>query len=471
MNYLNNIYINYINHVDIIKLSFSMKIADHKNILIVILVLIAFSLVSVAIFESFLGNNETSDADQPTSDQTTMTTKIKESSLLKGMTYVSQETAFFCHYASCTMMFKYLQIDTSLREVLYYSGIGYSSLYQNPLLIGSYILSQQPEDIEFLSSLYGLSVTLWYPDPEEVYGETQQWSEYWLRIKQNISNNNPLETSVDPLDLPSLQKQFDLSEEKWKSFQSTPHSIVIVGYNEDNNTVCYFDPLAKYLGDETYGTYAWMSIHTFKEAVTTSTGTKYLLISFSKTTDPLPKNEAFQKAHERNIQRLQGNYPAYSDIFSKLGANFVFGTSASNALKQDFGRGLSHRIKTILLYKIIGKSYRKQNRRTSIYCLLHKIPLSIVHTLFTSESEFYRIGIEKQYIAHYLEEIGKSHEANLFEQEAELWSELSQHYEKFMKRGFLIRLPRALFIMKTMENIMEETLSIEHSIISSQTIY
>lgn len=448
--------------------------AKQKKILIVITILIALSLLSVVIMESLLSNTETPNTDQLTSDQTT-TTKIKVSSLLEGVHYVSQETGFFCHYASCTMIFKYFNIDTSLREVLYFSGIGYSSLCQSPIFLGGYLLSQQPDDIEFLASLYGLSFSFWYPEIDELSDEKQYWPEYWLRIKQNISNDIPIATGVDPMDHPSLQKQFDVSEDAWEKFQSMAHSIVIVGYNESNNTVCYFDPIAKYLGNAKYGIYAWMSINNFKEAVTSNTGTKYLISSFKKTTDPLPKSEAFKKAHKRNIERLKGNFSAYGGIFSKYGENFVFGISASNALKQDFGRGLQHRIKTILFYKITGKAYRRQNRRSSIHCLLNKIPISVSKTISPYESEYYRISIEKQYAAEYLKSLNSSFrcgsEVAFLEQEAEMWSEISNYYEKFIKRGFLIRLPRAILIVKTMENIMKDIISIEESIITSTTSY
>ena len=86
------------------------------------------------------------------------------------------------------MIFQYLGIDTNLREVLYYSGVGYSLIPREnvPLVEGGTVVAQSPENMEFLSSIYGLSFSYWLPDTA-LLSDEKCWQEYWLRVKENIS--------------------------------------------------------------------------------------------------------------------------------------------------------------------------------------------------------------------------------------------------------------------------------------------
>ena len=50
----------------------------------------------------------------------------KNFSIIENFPYVSQETNFYCTYACPTMIIKYFGINTSLYEVMFNSGVGYS---------------------------------------------------------------------------------------------------------------------------------------------------------------------------------------------------------------------------------------------------------------------------------------------------------------------------------------------------------
>ena len=82
---------------------------------------------------------------------------------------------------------------------------------------------------------------------------------------------------------------------------------------------------------------------------------------------------------------------------------------------------------------------------------------------------FDRIAMEKQYAANYLKnleiESNYNQEANLLEREIRYWTQLSYNYDIFLKRGFVLSLPRSIYIMKQMENAIDNIISIEEDII------
>ena len=58
------------------------------------------------------------------------TNKAYERHIIDNVPYVSQETGFYCAYACYTMLLNSFEdIDTTLQEVVYYSGVGYSLIY------------------------------------------------------------------------------------------------------------------------------------------------------------------------------------------------------------------------------------------------------------------------------------------------------------------------------------------------------
>lgn len=361
--------------------------------------------------------------------------------------YVSQETGFFCSYASNTIVFQYYNIDTTLEEVLYYSGVGYSSYYTStPFVFGGYGVCQSSNDSRFLGELFGLSFNISISD---------NWNQYWINAKENISYGIPVITTVNPFNLPLFD--FNNEETKYKS----AHGIVIVGYNESNQTVCYNDPAAEIY--EKNGYHVWININDFKEAVENTLASKYLIATFVKVSDPLPEEEAFELAHERNIERLKGNIEYYNELLEILKSfieidNIELGVHASESLKEDFGRGFNNRIKTIFVYRLMSKQYKLQKIINIFNFYIQDIPLIQSNNL----NHFNMIAIEKQYTAEYLNSIDNE-ESQLFDQEAEYWFKLSDYYNKFMKRH--VFLPGSIYLINRMKKTMDDIISIENEII------
>jgi len=137
-------------------------------------------------------------------------TAYPDSYLIEGVPYVGQETSFFCAYASYTMLLNNFEnINTTLQEVIYYSGVGYSLIYPSVIKermpLSGTAVSQSPEDVEFLTSLFGLARKPWSPEMDST-PEDKYWQEYWTKVKENISNNVPVLTSVDPFKLSSFRR-------------------------------------------------------------------------------------------------------------------------------------------------------------------------------------------------------------------------------------------------------------------------
>ena len=108
---------------------------------------------------------------------------------------------------------------------------------------------------------------------------------YLPKLKENISQDIPFITSVNPFDLPSIQNQYNLPELFWNAIPGG-HAIVIVGFNETNQTVCYNDPAAGYFGGDSFGTYAWMTYETLKKAISRTHGDTFSIWRFVKINEP-----------------------------------------------------------------------------------------------------------------------------------------------------------------------------------------
>ena len=104
---------------------------------------------------------------------------------------------------------------------------------------------------------------------------------YWNKIKENVSNNNPVLTFNDPVILSSIRnsisKELNLPKSFWDILPDilwdffpclNNHMILIVGFNENNNSICYNDPATDLFGDPKCGTYAWMDKNKFLVKVT-----------------------------------------------------------------------------------------------------------------------------------------------------------------------------------------------------------
>jgi len=393
---------------------------------------------------------------------------VLEKHIIKDVPYVEQETNFFCDYACKTMIFNYLGLNTTLDEVLFYSGCAYSLLYPNVfskyMPTGGYLLCQ---DTDFIASLFGLGSNQWYIITAE---HDDCWSEYWPRVKENISAGHPVLTSVDPFSLSSVRKQFDFGSKLWDLIPPGGHGVVIVGFNESNQSVCFNDPSTGCFGNYNDGVYAWMKIDDFKEAVRRTTAKIHLITTFKKISEPSEEKQAFNAAHDRNIECLKGNLSAHSQniIDSKNVYDFDLGINSLRRFKNECNQGLLHIRRIMKAYK--GRSLNQLilTNALKIISVFYNMPSSFDEML--TQNEFERIAIEKEYVASYLQ--NNSHisdsclfDADLFIQEAEKWMELSELYSTFMGKGLRNNL---YFTKKTLEkitNTLDEIIKLEEKII------
>ena len=118
-----------------------------------------------------------------------------------------------------------------------------------------------------------------------------------------ISEDIPVQTHLNPYKLTFWNARFNFSNETiWG------HAVVIVGYNDSNNSICYNDPSAAIYNESENGTYIWEKNEVFKEAVETG-GLIYRIWTFEKSLyfNMPSRLERFQKFHEYNIKRLKGD--------------------------------------------------------------------------------------------------------------------------------------------------------------------
>ena len=248
--------------------------------------------------------------------------ETNDSHIIEGVPLITEEKPSRCPYISATMIFQYYGINTTVSEVLHHSGGGYSFTYTNlyPLRLWSgYMFSVGPDDRSFLADLFGLSYNNWYTISKTRSDEC--WEEYWARVKHNITRDIPVMTLIN---------MNELNNDPNEIFY--PDVIVLVGFNESNETVCCHIPNS--------GSYIYYPKENLKNAIfqiylnDKISRTIYCLDTFENISKPpLPKEECFLKAHKRNIERMKGNRSAYDQEF--FGGLRIFGINALENLKRD----------------------------------------------------------------------------------------------------------------------------------------
>jgi len=208
-----------------------------------------------------------------------ITSNLKESHII-NVPYVGQ-TGPYCAYASFTSILKYNGINVNESDLLYVTGAGHSLAFPGhrpiePILkFKKNIVNRAPEsgymismETDFICSLYGLSFNKWSIGRQSKLSPIEKWDLYWPRVKENISNDIPVVTSAHNCYLKSVIDMLDelVGDSKIINLLkiiSSSHAIVIVGYNESNQTVCFHDPEVDIFGYPEYGNYVWMSQKNF----------------------------------------------------------------------------------------------------------------------------------------------------------------------------------------------------------------
>jgi hypothetical protein len=169
-----------------------------------------------------------------------------ESHLIQGISYVAQSERNFCVYACFTMILNHMGLNTSINELLFYSGVGYRHSYSVSKRLPSADIYRR---FDFLYSVYGVSSQSWSPSNFNV-SKDELWGQYYTRVKENITKDIPVVTRVDPFSLPSLRNQFKVNDDFWNIIFQTGgyHVILIIGYNDTNQTICYNAPTQGFMG-------------------------------------------------------------------------------------------------------------------------------------------------------------------------------------------------------------------------------
>ncbi len=419
-----------------------MRLRRTLSLFIMFMMILTSILSGVSVSSSNLCQSFETNSDLP------------ESYLIEGVPYVGQPTRYCCSFASLTMIVKYYGINTTIYEILHNSGIGYSFSYKRLLFerepMAGAFLCQFPLNTMSHLSLYGLKVdvknylSIFAQESNEISEEN--WEKYWLKIKKCMVNDTPIITSVDPLLIPYYREKLNITNKDAHG----GHAIVIVGYNETNETVCYNDPGPGIWDEEENGKYIFMSKELFRSTVENTTGSKYIvgIIENDTTKQPLSKEERFNISHKRNIQRMKGYIGAY------LGCSFpipfpFFGIKALNKFQKDFQPGVTRRVMTVYAF---SKMKRIQVERFFIFMTL-----------------------EKQDISCYLldnEELSSVCRQNglLLKNESYCWENLTRLALQLNEIGKNNSLLKTLFLSRSstreMSKILKEIISIHEEIIS-----
>lgn len=395
--------------------------------------------------------------------------ETQNSHIINGVPYIPQNQGYFCGYACRVMILNYMGLNTTLDEFLFYDGVGHTHSYYNNNRLpkeSCYI------DTDYVVGLFGVTEEWWFSDNN--LPNDENWNIYFTKIIDNIKNETPVITRVDPFSMPSLKEQYKIPDYLWnKIFPQSHHLILVLGYNEANQSICYNDPNAGYYGDKSYGDHAWISINDFKNAVNNITAgwNRFIIFTLKQTGQPLPKEERFKKSFIKNIQSLNSSYKWY---YNNNGIN------ASKEIKNYYSKGQENRTKTIELYKQQGKN----SFNNTITEIMH----SLISFFFPNKpnifdifmngihNPFYEIYMGKKHVADYLEtntdysDLSKN-QSVLLRKESDLWKKMSQYYNIFLKRGIKLSNFRASFLMYRMEKTMSEIIQIEQQIIDEGSLF
>jgi hypothetical protein len=417
---------------------------------------ISIFLIIIFISQQLLLNTHASPKFVTTNNGTNLDTY-----LIENVSYVGQDGPY-CAYASTTMILKFYGINTSLREILFNSGVGYSFAYSNRKPTSGIQLSHQLSDRIFLADLYGLSYERWIADTVR-FTHDECWQQYWQKIKENISNDIPILTVVNPFILPSLKEYFEIPKWiKWFDLSlPSSHAIVLLGYNESSEEICYNDPATALFGDAEKGKYVWMDISDFKKSVRTATGAAYFIEIFKNiSASPFNKTEIFKIAHERNIERMKGNHSAYARRYEY----FTLGIKGLQKLQQELEEETES-------HQFLIPMYKNRGVMVNLISKLHKTLNRSVQQMPKISNIFKNISIEKEDISNHLDKNIElldvyQKEKKLLSDESEKWSELNLFYSKFIRKNIFLKKTEALNLIKKISLIVNEIISIENEIIN-----
>jgi hypothetical protein len=281
------------------------------------------------------------------------------------------------------------------------------------------------------------------------------WDRYYERIKDLITSDIPVQTGVDPYKLKFWNERLNLSNET-----AGGHAVVIVGYNEINNTICFNDPYAAAMNIS--GMYIWEDQDSFKTAVEGMNGFYKIFVFYKQNQLEKPtRKERFEKVHDINIQRLKGEFKYYfgvdidpSDLpfIYRLYFNLCYnlGVDAAKQQKIDI-HGPLQRLITLYLYK---------QYETIIS------PYYAYYDVFQQIENVSKYLLEQQNLSSICLNDGL-----LLNQESKLWKNLSIYFKEIQEINLNNSLIKTFLLTNAVFNEIEKTIdeiiNIEKEIINN----
>ena len=453
----------------------------------IIVILISLSLISI------IGIND--GISSPIKNNKTTSLKYNlninnEIHVIQGVPIIGQDTRFYCTMSSHAMILNYYGFNLTKYEVLYLMGGGFSLFYRSTRYLipfSSVGCAFRPSNYDYVASLLDIEFQPFYIDltlPEDII-----WDKIWTCIKENISLNQPVLVNLDETILFTDNIGIKIPSTIWKYIPiHADHAVIVVGYNESNQSICYNDPMYSILGDEQQGSYIWVDKEIFKISFSKFTKNSpffpstFRIKSYKKPVNiTYEKEKIIEQVYQRNIKRLQGDYRYYiSDIdypdSYNITANYTYGINASEEIKNIFGNGLKTQIYTIFQYKLAGKFGIKNTIFTTIELMFQKLfnkEISLIFDLvIPGYKNIYRtIADEKLIISKVLlnySDLSPKYKrcSELLKNESEQWLKIAEFNRILLNKGFFITIPGALIILNKMDDIMENIIQIEQDILS-----
>ena len=380
--------------------------------------------------------------------------------VIDDVPYIAQSEGFFCYYACIAMILDFYGLNTSLDEILFLDGVGYSHYYSEGDRLP---VEGRYSDVDFVFSLFGVEQRRWNRAQS---GGDANWNQYVDRVVENVSVDVPVITAVDPFRLSSLRDQFMVSDLVWNMmFPAGFHIIVVVGYNLSNHSICFHDSNAGFYGEDDFGRFAWMSLDDFRMAVEGSRWGEYYVSTLVSVNSSCSVVERFEEAIGRNREKLNGSFDGYA---------VVHGVQASEAVLSDFLEdSLS---KTVRLYRWDGvggwmNQMREFGFRVCEWVWPDQANIFAV-CLNGEDNPFASIGWEKWHVADYLENTSFymqvcRNQSVLLRVEAMEWLAAAEWYQLFLRKGLWFSRSKGTTYVLEMKACMDTIVDVEYQVIQN----
>jgi hypothetical protein len=414
--------------------------------------------------------------------------EIPQSHVIDNVPIVGQDSRFYCNIASLTMILNYYGYNLTKYEVFYLMGGGFSLFRVEHRYLKTFASNEcayPPSNHEFLASLLNLSFQQFHTDLTK--DEDKVWNQIWTCILQNISNNQPVLISVDSALLSAHQLGLKLPIVLWKNIAlSINHKVVVVGYNQSNQSICYHDPQYSIFGDKQTGAYLWAPVDVFKTAFQryrsiTADLSHYRIKCFEKPVNiSYDIERIIDQAYQRNMRRLKGDATAYDLFFdhplSENISNYYFGLNVTNRLKNIYGSDLQTQLYTLSVYKrmvrfgiantfffIVDNSLQRFLQNDFSY-VFDSLPIP------GYKNDYKIIAEEKQIISEVMVDYAYlspryAYCAKLLQNESELWFRIACYHRILLNKGKFITVPRALSIFNKISNLLDDIILIQEEIV------